>query len=735
MVIDRLKEISVDDGIEFRYNNEVMNRCFGCSRGAEYGQYAVQDTGDGCYAWFPKERRMKNGEWYPGSSDVNWKNHIEEGGRIIVEELNEGEFTKDSSKEEPKAPSINSVPTYVFFKKDDGAYMYVGTFLADANASVPRRHIYRRISDKIDLSVWSEGINPDYIYGKGKPHPAYKNIYVDKNFKKHQQLINVFLESWENKKELEQLLIAKIHQFSDKYSLMNIGRMNESTFRTDYLPAVRKMCCEIYGAIEEDEDLEIDSMGFPEIAHQYVDIINISDGDHNRALRNSRFGGSLAGKIMTLYDPKFYIYGLPEDIVDYYIDKLRLDIPQTADLTEKQCLLYFWKQCNNVMHEWSPLMYYEFLIKSFGSPRNMELSLSEKSQKPYEIDELKLKAAMRWFVEYVVTKQGTSDIDFHTGYLYDEEGYKYDIFDSAQDVLELDAWDEEMIGDGIILDCVIEGFKAKDKSGQNNIVDFHSITKFQNRAEEDLERAEDILYRLFIGEDVSKAFDDACSFWGKWYPIFSYLLFIKDIDSFLPVKTDNHIRRLNLLGIKTDCLTECNWRNYTIFLEIMKEVRERLESYLGTKVNLLDAHSFVWMLHYTDEDFSIEVSEDINQIADDSDPFQSTVIIGQTEGKEVLHYVKTYERSPKNRAEAIRIHGLSCMACGFNFKQVYGEIGDGFIEVHHVKPLHTIDEEVAVNPETDLVCLCANCHRMIHSRRGSILSIEELKSIIINANS
>lgn len=33
--------------------------------------------------WFPKERQWKNGEWRAGSSEVNWKNHIEENGLVI----------------------------------------------------------------------------------------------------------------------------------------------------------------------------------------------------------------------------------------------------------------------------------------------------------------------------------------------------------------------------------------------------------------------------------------------------------------------------------------------------------------------------------------------------------------------------------------------------------------------------------------------------------------------------
>jgi len=53
--------------------------------------------------------------------------------------------------------------------------------------------------------------------------------------------------------------------------------------------------------------------------------------------------------------------------------------------------------------------------------------------------------------------------------------------------------------------------------------------------------------------------------------------------------------------------------------------------------------------------------------------------------------------------------------------------GRGFIEVHHMKPLSSIDEEVVVNPETNLVPLCSNCHRMLHRKQDGVFFVEELK--------
>nr|WP_285801181.1 HNH endonuclease [Exiguobacterium sp. s193] len=75
---------------------------------------------------------------------------------------------------------------------------------------------------------------------------------------------------------------------------------------------------------------------------------------------------------------------------------------------------------------------------------------------------------------------------------------------------------------------------------------------------------------------------------------------------------------------------------------------------------------------------------------------------------------------------AIQEHGLSCKVCNFNFEMMYGEHGKDFIEIHHIKPLSTLSKAIKVNPKTDLVPLCSNCHRMIHRRKNEVLTIEEL---------
>lgn len=73
-----------------------------------------------------------------------------------------------------------------------------------------------------------------------------------------------------------------------------------------------------------------------------------------------------------------------------------------------------------------------------------------------------------------------------------------------------------------------------------------------------------------------------------------------------------------------------------------------------------------------------------------------------------------YERDARARRDCIEHHGLSCAACGFNFEAVYGEIGYGYIQVHHLVPVPLLGPGYELDPLTDLVPLCANCHAVVH---------------------
>ena len=98
------------------------------------------------------------------------------------------------------------------------------------------------------------------------------------------------------------------------------------------------------------------------------------------------------------------------------------------------------------------------------------------------------------------------------------------------------------------------------------------------------------------------------------------------------------------------------------------------------------------------------------------------------EGAARTLYTTTYERDAGVRRAFLKGKHLKCEVCGFDFEEVYGKLGAGYIEVHHKKPVSEGERITDLN--NDLVMLCSNCHRMIHRGRDHMITPEELGRII-----
>jgi len=94
--------------------------------------------------------------------------------------------------------------------------------------------------------------------------------------------------------------------------------------------------------------------------------------------------------------------------------------------------------------------------------------------------------------------------------------------------------------------------------------------------------------------------------------------------------------------------------------------------------------------------------------------------------------VNAYERNAEARSRCIACHGFKCFICSFDFGVSYGELLEGFIHVHHLRPLSEIDGEYEVDPIEDLRPVCPNCHAVIH-RRKPPFSIDEVKAMLAQA--
>lgn len=91
----------------------------------------------------------------------------------------------------------------------------------------------------------------------------------------------------------------------------------------------------------------------------------------------------------------------------------------------------------------------------------------------------------------------------------------------------------------------------------------------------------------------------------------------------------------------------------------------------------------------------------------------------EMEGRYLLRWHAYRERNPglrrKKIVSVINAGGLlACEVCDFNFGEIYGDRGRGYIECHHVEPLHVGGQKART--VHDLALLCSNCHRMIHTR-------------------
>ncbi len=133
-----------------------------------------------------------------------------------------------------------------------------------------------------------------------------------------------------------------------------------------------------------------------------------------------------------------------------------------------------------------------------------------------------------------------------------------------------------------------------------------------------------------------------------------------------------------------------------------------------------------------------DLTENLRKVAQNQNKkkievFDENIII--QEGNKRLTEVSIYERSSKLRNYAIQCFTkedrISCHCCNFNFGDFYGDdIGKGFIEIHHTKPIFKYEDDDIENTlkqaVTNLIPVCSNCHRMIHRNWKKPIEIQFL---------
>lgn len=207
-----------------------------------------------------------------------------------------------------------------------------------------------------------------------------------------------------------------------------------------------------------------------------------------------------------------------------------------------------------------------------------------------------------------------------------------------------------------------------------------------------------------------------------------------------------------------------------VYLSLNQGVTEVKENYTRNTTNVLRlrAQDFRAKLNYGDDEL-LEI--DLNSQTANARLYESGNIIAkfyskdnlpnnETLTQDVLQYLHYYEEltfndthlNEEKRLTAIekkqyRLHfriernssiskkvkkekGFVCEACEFDFKSKYGDLGEKYIEAHHLTPVSTLAiGEYQVDIKRDFAVLCSNCHSMIH-RLEDCSDLEKLKTII-----
>lgn len=90
------------------------------------------------------------------------------------------------------------------------------------------------------------------------------------------------------------------------------------------------------------------------------------------------------------------------------------------------------------------------------------------------------------------------------------------------------------------------------------------------------------------------------------------------------------------------------------------------------------------------------------------------------EGKRQQVILSKSERNPAVRKAALKHYGLSCQACGMV------PLNSSILDVHHLDPIAEGERQTRIE---DVIPLCANCHRLAHTKNPPI-PISEIKALL-----
>ena len=315
----------------------------------------------------------------------------------------------------------------------------------------------------------------------------------------------------------------------------------------------------------------------------------------------------------------------------------------------------------------------------------------------HRIDKEKFTHAQWEILGRVLEAQKGNKVAFANGWFKDQEGYKCNVWKTAQDILQYDTWRKEYIHTydltGRIAQCMDIPMRPGKK---HNLLDWRDT---DNNGEKSLKkmitvnkaRSEELIYQIFRGEDEGQAFTGAIKEWGARYTFISFLFFLKNINKFVPVRPKIMARRFKQLGIEFDL--KCSWENYQEYLQIIQEVQEKLKENVDQNTKLIDAHSFVWAAWILDKP-----EYRPSQLAVDGENIEKEV-----ERKEIFGYERKVLAKARVNQSSFRKHLLQrynkCSLCGVSNHEL--------LIASHIRPWSDSNRSEKTDVDNGLL-LCPN---------------------------
>lgn len=109
--------------------------------------------------------------------------------------------------------------------------------------------------------------------------------------------------------------------------------------------------------------------------------------------------------------------------------------------------------------------------------------------------------------------------------------------------------------------------------------------------------------------------------------------------------------------------------------------------------------------------------------------------ISAKEGR-LLTRIHTYKERDKSLSKKVKDeyrfkheNKLACEGCELDPEIMYGDQGERCIEAHHTIPIEELQPD-SITLADDMAIVCANCHRIIHSRKPC-LTLAELRKLLV----